>query len=41
MGNLYIVFSPLLEQISFLILIVSFASKGIVIVPEALVGYLL
>jgi len=41
MGNLYLVFSPLLEQISPLILIVSLASEGTVMVPEALVGYLL
>ena len=41
MGNLYLVFSPLLGQISFQILIVSLANKGTVMVPEVLVGYLL
>ena len=41
MDNLYLVFSPLLGQISPLILIVSLASEGAAMVPEAPVGYLL
>jgi len=41
MSNLYLVFSPLLDQIASLILIVSLVSKGTDMVPEALIGYLL
>ena len=41
MDNLCLVFFPLLGQFSFLILIVSLASEGTVMVSEVSVGYLL